>query len=120
MSSVTLHTAELHGLAVVQPVSEQRVYGMVSVLLELCLLVENLLPVLTVLFWRRPRPRAVRDKLLAALSAAYVMSALIPRPLGLVSYFNGTWYGGQATCECFQVSFEHHNNYISLRCLTDK
>ena len=83
--------------------NELHVHGVITVVLELCLCLENLLPVLVVLCWRRPRERTVSDKLLAALSAVYILSALVPTPLGLASYFHGGWYGGGATCECFQV-----------------
>lgn len=85
------------------PVIELQVHGVVTIVLELCLCLENLLPVFVVIFWRRPRQRTVSDKLIASLSAIYILSALLPTPLGLASYFHGSWYGGAATCQCFQV-----------------
>ncbi|KAL8558860.1 hypothetical protein ACOMHN_054291 [Nucella lapillus] len=84
--------------------SEVHVYGVITIVLELCMCVENFLPLLVLLQWKRPRERSVADKLLAALSAIYILSALVPTPLGLASYFHGSWYGGAATCECFQVT----------------
>ena len=87
-------------------VNELHVHGVVSIVLELCLCLENLLPIFVVIFWRRPRERTVSDKLIASLSAIYVLSALLPTPLGLASYFHGSWYGGAATCECFQVKLQ--------------
>ncbi|XP_076438491.1 uncharacterized protein LOC143277514 [Babylonia areolata] len=84
--------------------SEVHVHGVMSLALEVVVCAENLLPLLVLLHWRRPRERSVADKLLAALSAIYILSALVPTPLGLASYFHGAWYGGAATCESFQVT----------------
>ena len=78
--------------------------GFVTVLLEISLLLENLLPLVVVVWWKRPGERSVCDKLIAALSLTYITSAIIPTPFGLVSYFHGRWYGGKETCECFQVT----------------
>ncbi|ESO82218.1 hypothetical protein LOTGIDRAFT_170261 [Lottia gigantea] len=78
--------------------------GVVTVVLEVFLLLENLLPLAVALWWKRPIERLVTDKLIAAISLTYILSALIPTPLGLVSFFHGSWYGGKATCECFQVT----------------
>ena len=87
-----------------QAMHDMHVYGVITIGLELCLCLENFLPILVVCCWKRSRERTVGDKLLACLSATYILSALVPTPLGLVSYFHGSWYGGAATCECFQVT----------------
>lgn len=102
---MSTNTHQAGGSSASRPSNDLHVYGVITIVLEVCLLLENLLPVLVVIFWRRPRERTVSDKLIASLSAAYILSALVPTPLGLVSYFHGSWYGGPATCECFQVRF---------------
>ncbi|XP_046573531.1 rhodopsin, GQ-coupled-like [Haliotis rubra] len=80
------------------------VSGVITIILEVALLIENLLPLLVILWWKRPGERTVCDKLITALCVTFIFSALVPAPLGLVSYFYGSWYGGKGTCECYQVT----------------
>ncbi|PVD30002.1 hypothetical protein C0Q70_09263 [Pomacea canaliculata] len=86
-----------------ESMKDVQVSGVITIILQLCLCLENLLPILLHACWRRPGERTLSDKLVAALCATYVLSAVVPSPLALASYFNGSWYGGAATCECFQV-----------------
>ncbi|KAK0070478.1 hypothetical protein Bpfe_000461 [Biomphalaria pfeifferi] len=78
------------------------VSGVFIVLLELALILENLLPVYVVLLWLPNR--AVSDRLVAAFSIVCILSAIVPAPLGLASYFSGGWYGGAPTCTTYQVT----------------
>ncbi|KAH9488036.1 hypothetical protein Btru_066751 [Bulinus truncatus] len=78
------------------------VSGVFIVLLETALALENLLPVCVVVLWMPWR--GVSDRLVAAFSIVCILSALVPAPLGLVSYFYGGWYGGVPTCTTYQVT----------------
>ncbi|CAG5129228.1 unnamed protein product [Candidula unifasciata] len=80
------------------------VSGVFIVILELALVVENLLPILVVVVWLPAPARGVSDRLVAAFSITCILSAFIPTPLGLASYFSGGWYGGASTCTTYQVT----------------
>ncbi|XP_050418543.1 melatonin receptor type 1A [Patella vulgata] len=104
MDSSNRHHLALGGKRPTGATPDVHLSGVITVVLEVFLLLENLLPLVVALWWKRPIERVVTDKLIAAISVTYILSALIPTPLGLVSFFNGSWYGGKATCECFQVT----------------
>ncbi|GFS00484.1 hypothetical protein ElyMa_006400000, partial [Elysia marginata] len=80
------------------------VSGVFIILLEIVLVVENLFPILVVALWLPPPARGVGDRLVAAFSVTCILSALVPTPLGLASYFSGGWYGGAPTCTTYQVT----------------
>ncbi|XP_059152508.1 uncharacterized protein LOC131938472 [Physella acuta] len=97
------------------------VSGVFIILLELALVVENLMPILVVLLWLKSR--GVGDRLIAAFSLTCILSALVPTPLGLASYFSGGWYGGTPTCTTYQVTSTWCNisslallSYICINC----
>ncbi|RUS80903.1 hypothetical protein EGW08_011339 [Elysia chlorotica] len=92
------------GLATDHTGQQFHVSGVFIILLELVLVVENLFPILVVALWLPPTARGVGDRLVAAFSLTCILSALVPTPLGLASYFSGGWYGGAPTCTTYQVT----------------
>ncbi|XP_005094761.1 uncharacterized protein LOC101845764 isoform X2 [Aplysia californica] len=105
MSGTNVRTGVLgQGRGGSHPGQQLHVSGVFIIVLEVALVVENLMPVLVVILWLPARAKGVSDRLVAALSVTCILSALIPTPLGLASYFAGGWYGGAATCTTYQVT----------------
>ncbi|CAL1526742.1 unnamed protein product [Lymnaea stagnalis] len=111
------------GLVLGHSGQQLHVSGVFIILLELALVLENLLPILVVVVWLPVKARGVGDRLVAAFSVTCILSALVPTPLGLASYFSGGWYGGTPTCTTYQVTSIWCNlsslallTYICLNC----
>ena len=85
-------------------VTYQNISGIVCLVMESMMVVANILPIVVVVWWKRPRERLSTDHIIAALSVTDILSVVIPSPLGLVSYFNRKWYGGYNTCAFYQLT----------------
>ena len=72
--------------------------------LEAVIVVINVFPIATVYAWKSCHERLAIDELIVALSITDMLSVLVPSPLSLMSYFTGQWYGGESTCDMFQLT----------------
>ena len=82
----------------------QDISGPVTLGFETALVLGNLLPIGVACCTKRGRHRIATDELIIALSITDILSVVVPGPLGWVSYFTHHWYGGEHTCQFYQVS----------------
>ncbi|KAL5006453.1 hypothetical protein ScPMuIL_015259 [Solemya velum] len=82
----------------------QDISGTLSVIVEAIMIVLNILPPVVVFKWKRSRERTGTDEFIVAMCLFDILSVAVPTPLGLVSYFNKSWYGGKSTCEFYQIT----------------
>ncbi|KAJ8314388.1 hypothetical protein KUTeg_008949 [Tegillarca granosa] len=91
----------------------QDISGTFSIFVELLMIIVNLIPLIVILKWKKFRERTRTDDLVVALNLTYIVSVVIPTPLGHISYFNDKWYGGKKTCYFYQVT----TTWFRLCCL---
>ncbi|XP_033761321.1 melanopsin-like [Pecten maximus] len=82
----------------------QDISGTFSIIVELVMVLVNFLPLIVIIKWKKYRERTTTDDLVIVLSVSYIVSVLIPTPLGHISYFQQKWYGGESSCNFYQVT----------------
>ena len=94
-----------HSASVAPPrESYQDISGIFSIVIEAMMVFGNIFPIVVVCKLKRTKDRTVADELIVALSITDILSVVVPTPLGLISYFSQTWYGGQQTCNFYQLT----------------
>lgn len=84
--------------------NEGDISGPISIGVELSLILANIFPILVVCKIRHPKERIPGDEVVLALSVTDILSVVVPSPLGLAAYFGRHWYGGERTCDFYQVT----------------
>lgn len=82
----------------------QDISGTFSIIVELLMVIVNLLPLIVVIKWKKYSERTTTDDLIISLSVFYILSVVVPTPIGHVSYFRRKWYGGIPTCNFYQIT----------------
>ncbi|XP_060066343.1 galanin receptor 2b-like [Ylistrum balloti] len=82
----------------------QDISGTFSIIVELVMVVVNFLPLVVIIKWKKYRERTTTDDIVIVLSVSYIVSVLVPTPLGHISYFQQKWYGGKSSCNFYQVT----------------
>ena len=89
-------TSQLH--------SDRDVFMWITVGAESVLVILNILPIIVVTCIKLPSERLSIDKLIVALSITDILSVIIPTPIALTSYLKQHWFGGNLTCDVYQLS----------------
>lgn len=91
----------------------QEISGSFAIIVEVLILIVNLLPLFVIVRWKKYSERTTTDDIIVVLSITYILSVAVPTPLGHLSYFKGMWYGGEASCQFYQVT----TNWLRLSVL---
>ncbi|XP_076090221.1 uncharacterized protein LOC143062408 [Mytilus galloprovincialis] len=82
----------------------QEISGSFTIIVEVLMILVNCLPLFVIIRWKKYSERTTTDDLIVVLSILYILSVLVPTPLGHLSYFRDKWYGGDASCQFYQVT----------------
>jgi hypothetical protein len=102
LSSMDIHSYEHKRHT--ESATYQEISGTFTIIVEILMIFVNFLPLFVIIRWKKYSERTTTDDLIVVLSVFYILSVLIPTPLGHLSYFKERWYGGSTTCEFYQVT----------------
>lgn len=82
----------------------QEISGSFAIIVEVMIVLVNFLPLFVIVRLKKYCERTTTDDIVVVLSVTYLLSVVVPTPLGHLSYFKGAWYGGDASCQFYQVA----------------